>query len=144
MIFRWRGLVGLVGRGVRSRFSFESLSAINRVNLVPIHRDNLHVCAATWIHLICGFRERYARRRIMCYYCGSYPHYQYPITTQYYPPTQYSGPAYVYPPYGYTLPYYALPLGYAITLPSPPIFYTSVPRWQRGEHRVGNCLMICQ
>lgn len=78
----------------------------------------------------------------MCQYCGYsppyYPYYQYS-------PYQYSGLSYGYPYYGYWYPSYGLPLGYAYTYPAPPIIYASAaPQYPRGEHRVGNCLMICQ
>jgi hypothetical protein len=66
--------------------------------------------------------------------------------------------SYGYPMGGYGGSYYGLPLGYAyypsmytpsvypyggaVTMPSPPVTYA--PALPRGEHRVGNCLMICQ
>jgi len=69
-----------------------------------------------------------------CAYCGFYG---------YYSPYQYYGVTYGYPVYGYGFPYYGLPLGYAYT--SAPVIYGAVaPQYPRGEHRVGNCLMICQ
>lgn len=71
----------------------------------------------------------------MCYYCGCNPSYYWPYV--------YYGAAYAYPLYGYTYAYYGLPSGYVYTLPSPPVFYTPVVQYPRGEHRVGNCLMIC-
>jgi heme/copper-type cytochrome/quinol oxidase subunit 1 len=63
----------------------------------------------------------------MSYYCGYYPYYPY-----------YGGM------YSYAFPYYGYPAGYVYTLPTLPVVYTAVPQFQRGEHRVGNCLMICQ
>lgn len=76
----------------------------------------------------------------MCQCCGYGSPYYYP-----YSPYQYSGLSYGYPYYGYWYPSYGLPLGYAYTYPTPPMFYASAePQLPRGEHRVGNCLMICQ
>jgi hypothetical protein len=66
--------------------------------------------------------------------CG-YP--QYP----YYSPYQYS-PTYAYPVMAYNYAYYGLPLGYVYTSPTPMV--TTVYQYPRGEHQVGNCLMICQ
>jgi hypothetical protein len=71
----------------------------------------------------------------MCYYCGCYPY-------GYYSPYQYY--QYGYPAYGYWYPYYGLPLGYVYTYPSAPVMYGAALQYPRGEHRVGNCLMICQ
>ncbi len=68
----------------------------------------------------------------MCY-CGC-------NTYGYYSPYQYYG----YPSYGYWYAYYGLPLGYVYTYPSGPMMYGAAPQYSRGEHRVGNCLMICQ
>ena len=65
-------------------------------------------------------------------YCGcGYPY-------SYYSPYQYYGypPYMAYPSYSY-YPSYGLPLGYVYSGP----FAYGYPR---GEHRVGNCLMICQ
>lgn len=80
----------------------------------------------------------------MCYYCSNYPYYQSYLPYQSYSPYQYSGMTYGYPLCGYGFAYYGLPLGYAYTYPSPPTFYAAGPQYPRGEHRVGNCLMICQ
>jgi hypothetical protein len=49
----------------------------------------------------------------------------------------------------YNYAYYGLPLGYVYTSPAPmiaspaPMIEPSL-QCQRGEYRVGNCLMICQ
>lgn len=74
----------------------------------------------------------------MCYYCSYYPYYHS------YSPYQYSGMTYGYPFSGYGFAYYGLPLGYAYTYPSQPVYFAAAPQYPRGEHRVGNCLMICQ
>ena len=42
----------------------------------------------------------------------------------------------------YNYAYYGLPLGYVYTSPAPMIEPSL--QYPRGEHRVGNCLMICQ
>ena len=75
-------------------------------------------------------------------YCGcgfpySYSSYQYSPYQYYGYPPYMSYPSYgYYPFYGY-YPSYGLPLGYVY---SEPIAFG----YPRGEHRVGNCLMICQ
>jgi hypothetical protein len=78
--------------------------------------------------------------KIMCIYCSTYP---YP-----YSPYSYPGYSYGYPPTGYGSPYYGLPLGYTYSYPVPAAFPAPVvaaaPMLPRGEHRVGNCLCICQ
>jgi hypothetical protein len=103
-----------------------------------VRHGNLHVPAGTRIYLICRLWNRLAGRKIMCYYCSYYPYYHS------YSPYQYSSMTYGYPFSGYGFAYYGLPLGYAYTYPSPPTFYAAGPQYSRGEHRVGNCLMICQ
>jgi hypothetical protein len=70
----------------------------------------------------------------MSYYCGVSPYYPYPL----YPAYQYS-----VAPYAYTFPYYVFPSEYVYTLPSLPVVYPAVPWFQRGEYRVGNCMMVC-
>ncbi|MGA3404350.1 MAG: hypothetical protein ABSD49_01310 [Candidatus Bathyarchaeia archaeon] len=67
--------------------------------------------------------------------CG-YP--QYP----YYSPYPYYYPTYAYPLTAYNYAYYGLPVGYVYTSPTP-LVATSL-QYPRGEHHVGNCLMICQ
>ena len=55
-----------------------------------------------------------------------------------------------YPYYGYPVTYasypsYGLPLGYTYAIPvAPPVYFAAEPSLPRGEHRVGNCWMICQ
>ncbi len=96
----------------------------------------------------------------MCNYCGSYPYGAYsPYQNFGYPSTYPSYPS--YPGFGSYAGYgnygnfgnygnyasYGLPSGYAYA-PSfasmaPPAYFAA-PGIQRGEHKVGNCLMICQ
>lgn len=72
----------------------------------------------------------------MCHHCGFYPYYYY------YSPYSYYGMTYGYPWCGYSFAYYGLPFGYTYTYPG--AFYSLAPQYPRGEHRVGNCLLICQ
>ena len=74
----------------------------------------------------------------MCYMCYGYYNYPYYNPYQYYSPYQYSSP-YQYYPYNYYGLSYGLPLGYVYGSPA-----LATPAYPRGEHRVGNCLMICQ
>lgn len=78
-------------------------------------------------------------------YCGC--GYPYSYSPYQYSPYQYYGyPSYMtYPSYGYyPSPSYGLPLGYvylgACDAYGP---YGGYGGYPRGEHRVGNCLMIC-
>ena len=81
----------------------------------------------------------------MCQYCSGYPSYPYYSPYQNYGMNYGNyGMNYGYPYSGYGFPYYGLPLGYAYTYPTPPAVYAAAPGLPRGEHRVGNCLMICQ
>ena len=75
----------------------------------------------------------------MCHWCYGYGYY---LPYQYYGywPYQYYGFPYNYPSYGYWYPSYGLPLGYVYAYPG----YGAAVQYPRGEHRVGNCLMICQ
>lgn len=71
----------------------------------------------------------------MCIYCTTLPYSPY-----------YQGFSYGYPYAGYGFPYYGLPLGYSYPYPAPvaaPVV-AAAPALPRGEHRVGNCLCICQ
>jgi hypothetical protein len=63
-----------------------------------------------------------------------------------YSPYQNCGVTYGYPMYQYNFPYYGFPLGYAYayTSPTPLTYYSATPQYPRGEHRIGNCLLICQ
>jgi hypothetical protein len=74
---------------------------------------------------------------MMSYYSGQPFYYQYS-------PYQYYGMNYAYPLYGYGYSYYGLPLGYAYAYPAMPVTYDAALQDPRGEHRVGNCLMVCQ
>ena len=124
--------------------TFASLSANHTARWMRVRHGNLHVPAGTWIYLICRLWKRIAGRKIMCYYCSNYPYYQSYLPYQSYSPYQYSGMTYGYPFSGYGFAYYGLPLGYAYTYPSQPVYFAAAPQYLRGEHRVGNCLMICQ
>jgi len=74
----------------------------------------------------------------MCQCYGGTPiYYQYS-------PYQFYGVNFGYPLYGYWYPSYGLPVGYAYVNPALPLVYGSAPQCPRGEHRVGNCLMVCQ
>jgi len=117
---------------------FASYDANHRACAMVVQHGNLHVLSRIRICLICTLRERFAGRKIMCHYCSGYPSYPY------YSPYQYYGMSYGYPYSGYGFPYYGLPLGYAYTYPSQPVYFAAAPQYPRGEHRVGNCLMICQ
>jgi len=93
---------------------------------------------------LCGGRFRY----LIMSYCGC--GYPYSYSPYQYSPYQYYGyPGYMaYPSYGYyPSPSYGLPLGY-VYLGScgacgPYGPYGGYGGYPRGEHRVGNCLMIC-
>ena len=84
----------------------------------------------------------------MCCYCGAYPYWAYPPQLQY--PAAY--PSYAAYPTPTTYASYGIPLGYAYAPPLPPpvpalpapAAYLAAPPLARGEHKVGNCLMICQ
>lgn len=88
----------------------------------------------------------------MSYCCGYNPYGGYYPYDQYYSPYPYQGypyqgvTTYGYPMQWYGSSYYGLPLGYVYTYPSAPapVMYGAAPQYPRGEHRVGNCLMICQ
>lgn len=79
--------------------------------------------------------SRYQR---MCY-CGCAYMYGY------YTPLNYYGyaPYPVYPIYGYAFPSYGLPVGYVYSGGYSQTQYAALA-YPRGEHRVGNCLMVCQ
>ena len=75
----------------------------------------------------------------MCHWCSGYGYYS-PYQYYGYWPYQYYGMWYNYPSYGYWYPSYGLPLGYVYAYPG----YAAAAQYPRGEHHVGNCLMICQ
>ena len=92
---------------------------------------NLHSLVKSCVVLIYRPAMKAPRYLIMSY-CGC----GYPYS---YSPYQYYGyqPYMAYPSFSYYPLSYGLPLGYVYSGP----FTYGYPR---GEHRVGNCLMICQ
>jgi hypothetical protein len=75
------------------------------------------------------------------YSSPSYGYYPSP-SYGYYPSPLYS--YYSSPSYGYySSPSYGLPFGYVYSGAYSPTPYAALG-YPRGEHRVGNCLMICQ
>jgi hypothetical protein len=83
-------------------------------------------------------------------YCGcgwGYPYGYYTPLNYYgyapYPAYPMYGYGYSAPYYGYSSPSYALPYGYVYSDAYSPTPYAALS-YPRGEHRVGNCVMICQ
>lgn len=82
------------------------------------------------------FSDLPSRLATMCNYGGVLPYWAYPL---YQYPTTYAS----YPGYG-------IPLGYAYAPPvdsafaAPPAYFFGAAGLPRGEHKVGNCLIICQ